>query len=95
MNPTTRGATQAPEACLTCLALCVPKVGKAPYRSPPPTLSLNKTQRTGLKRPRTHIHKKLGWEGGVHFALDLDGRRRHGADGRRADERERKKACVS
>jgi hypothetical protein len=24
------------EACLTCLALCVPKVGKAPYRSPPP-----------------------------------------------------------
>ena len=23
------------EACPTCLALCEPKVGKAPYRSPP------------------------------------------------------------
>ena len=29
--------------------------------------------------------------GGVHFALGLDGRRRHGTDGRRADERVRRK----
>jgi hypothetical protein len=27
-------------------------------------------------------------EGGVHFAPDLDGRRRHGTDGRREDESE-------
>ena len=31
----------------------------------------------------------MGWEGGVHFALGLDGRRRHGTDGRRGDERVR------
>ena len=61
---------------------------KAPYRSPPPTLSLNKTQRTGLQRPRTHIQYDMGREGGVHFALGLDGRRRHGTDGRREDESE-------
>ena len=72
----------------------MPKVGKAPYRSPPPTLFLNKTQRTGPKGPSTQVQSDMGWEGGVHFALGLDGRRRHGTDGRRADERERKKACV-
>jgi hypothetical protein len=60
-----------------------------------PTLSLNKTQRTGLQRPRTHIQYDMGREGGVHFALGLDGCRRHGTDGRRDDERERKNACVS
>ena len=44
-------ASSSREACPTCLALCEPKVGKAPYRSPPSTLSLNKTQRTGLQDP--------------------------------------------
>ena len=36
-------------------------------------------------------YRRVLWEREVHFALGLDGRRRHGTDGRRADERERRK----
>jgi hypothetical protein len=46
------------EACLTCLALCEPKVGKAPYRSPRDDTSFSsETLRVtiqGIVLERTH-----------------------------------------